>query len=140
MEVLEDRGEQTVRVHARDARGRAGHGLRHVHQDSAKVSSTLRADSARRERAFHRGDTQQHQHDHMRSRAASSAHVLRGRWLHDLGANRRAHSGSTHREVHAIAQCRMGLYYSTGHKRKHSSVFINEGEILKSRLIFGLNQ
>ena len=43
--LLEDSREQIVRVHARDPRGSAGHGLRHFHQDFSQVQEAICSDS-----------------------------------------------------------------------------------------------
>mmetsp|Transcript_228 Transcript_228/g.657 ORF Transcript_228/g.657 Transcript_228/m.657 type:complete len:409 (-) Transcript_228:508-1734(-) len=48
LEVPQDRGEQALRVHARAASRRAGHGLRHVPQNSAQVQAQVRDAAARR--------------------------------------------------------------------------------------------
>ena len=39
LEVFEDGCQQAIRVYARDARRRPGHGLRHLHQNRTKVQT-----------------------------------------------------------------------------------------------------
>ena len=59
LEVLEDRGEQAVRVHARDASGCAGYGVRYVSEDLHEMQAqichfTSWRDGAVRRRTFAR--------------------------------------------------------------------------------------
>ena len=54
----------------RPAHRRARHGLRHLHQDLAKVSEAVRHVPTDRDGAVHRRDSEEHAHDHPRSATA----------------------------------------------------------------------
>jgi len=78
---------------------------------------SLRSDPGGRDHSIHRRDSQQHKHNHLRPGASPGAHILRGCRPHDLGPDRPAHPGPTHREVHASAERCLGLDNRHGNQR-----------------------
>eukprot|EP00166_Cyanidium_caldarium_P006224 ctg_865.g290 len=106
--LFEDGGEQAVRVYARAASGRAGHGLRHVSEDRAKVPPAVCAGAPRRARVVRAGDARVAGGDGARPGAASGALVLRvGRYDDQRrvgrGAARGVAAASVRDAQHALA-------------------------------------
>lgn len=61
----------SVFLFLRDPRRRPGHGVRHLHQDSAEVQTPLHPGPGGRGDAVHRRDPEQHQHHHLRPPATA---------------------------------------------------------------------